>query len=229
MKLDILAPFAFLTYYRYSFFCIDFLLFGLFMYSFYHLAYKTMVPEKNKQRFELLRSIVSVSLALQFITYLLLIPSVLFSSKSVFVHAATSVGISGYIFVLFIMIRFFTIVLVSSFLASSWFVLNDENKKTTMLKNWYAVVVAILCVFTFNLCYLLFPSLNTALPLFEWFYNVRNLFIIKSQDRVQKTRMYIAELENMDGYDNTLFEDEWKRTFMNDVPSHDKTDTTPSD
>lgn len=228
MKLDVLAPFAFLTYYRYSFFCVDFILFGLFLYSFYNLTYLYILPQKNSHRFKLLRKFVTIALAVLFVSYILLSFTILFRSKPVFVHAATDLGLSGYLFVLFVMIRFITTILIGSLLASTWFVL-ETDEKTVMVKRWYSIVVALFIVFVFNLLYMFSPSLNKALPLYEWFYNVRNLFIIRAPNRVQKTRLCIDQLENIDGYDQTLFEDEWERTFLNYAPSRDRIYTTPSD
>lgn len=216
MNLDVIIPLAFLSYYRYSFFLIDFFIFLWICFGFYQLTYKILpplVPEKKKIKFEWVKNSISILLGLQLICYVLLLPIILLN-KPIFVHIKTEVGFSGYVFVFLIIFRLINIIMVASFLTTCWFLIENKND---YLKRWFLLMAVLLVYYLYTLFYSLFPTLNKALDIYEMFFNIRNLFIVNDPKKKHKTFMYLNQMGCIPDNYYSLYEDEWKRTFKNNV------------
>jgi hypothetical protein len=216
MNLDVIIPLAFLSYYRYSFFLIDFLIFVWICFAYYQLAYKLfppLIPEKKRTKFEWVRNAIGILMALQMLCYFILLLTI-FLKPPILVHIKTEIGFPGYVFVLFVILRLINIIMVASFLASCWFMM--ENKSDDP-KRWFLLVVVLLVYYLFMMFYTVFPTLNKALSIYEMFFNIRNLYIVNDPKKKFKTFGYLQQMGCIPDNYYTLYEDEWNRTFKNGV------------
>jgi len=216
MNLDVIIPLAFLSYYRYSFFLINFFIFAWVCFGYYQLTHKflpPLIPEKKRTKFEWVRNIIGIMMALQMMCYFLLFP-IVFLKNPILVHIRTEVGFSGYVFVFFVILCLINIIMVASFLTTCWLLIGDKGDD---LKRWFLLVAVLLVYYLFMLFYTLFPTLNRALRIYEMFFNIRNLFIVNDPKKKHKTFMYLQKIGCIPDNYYTLYEDEWKRTFKNGV------------
>jgi hypothetical protein len=80
------------------------------------------------------------------------------------------------------------------------------------------VLMAVLLLFyLWTLFYMLFPTLNKALDIYELFYNIRNLYLVNDKEKKYKTFLYLEYFGCVPPTYRDLYEDEWKRTFHNPV------------
>jgi hypothetical protein len=216
--MNVLIQLAFLSYYRYSFFLVDFLLFLWICFGFYHLTYKVLpllIPEEKQEKFEWVRKTLTVLLGTQMCFYVFLLLVLLFR-KPLLIHFKTKAGISGFVFVMLVIFRLVNIMMVSAFLACCWMFLEDQEK-TMYVKRWFLLIAVLLLYYLWTLFYMLFPTMNKALEIHELFYNIRNLYIVKDREKKYKTFLYLQQFGCVPSSYSTLYEDEWKRTFQNPV------------
>lgn len=216
--MNVLIQLAFLSYYRYSFFLMDFLIFLWICFGFYHLMYKVLplfVPEQKQEKYEWVRKALTISLGIQMFCYLFLLPVLLFQ-KPLMIHFRSRAGISGFVFVVLVIFRLINIIMTAAFLASCWILL-EEQEKTPYLKRWFALMVVLLLYYLWTLFYMLFPTMNKALDIYELFYNIRNLYLVNDPEKKYKTFLYLEHFGCIPPSYTSLYEDEWKRTFHNPV------------
>lgn len=216
--MNVLIQLAFLSYYRYSFFLMDFLIFLCICFGFYHLTYKVLplfVPEKKQVKYKWVRKALTISLGVQMFCYLFLLPVLLFQ-KPFMIHFRASAGISGFVFVVLVIFRLINIIMVASFLTCCWMFL-EEQDKTPYIKRWFALMVVLLLYYLWTLFYMLFPTMNKALDIYELFYNIRNLYLVNDPEKKHKTFLYLEQFGCIPPSYTTLYEDEWKRTFHNPI------------
>lgn len=216
--MNVLIQLAFLSYYRYSFFLMDFLIFLWICFGFYHLMYKVLplfVPETKQEKYEWVRKALTISLGVQMFCYLFLLPVLLFQ-KPLMIHFRSRAGISGFVFVVLVIFRLINIIMLASFLACCWMFL-EEQDKTPYLKQWFALMVVLLIYYLWTLFYMLFPPLNKALDIYELFYNIRNLYLVNDPEKKYKTFLFLENFGCIPPSYSSLYEDEWKRTFHNPV------------
>lgn len=216
--MNVLIQLAFLSYYRYSFFLVDFLLFLWICFGFYHLTYKVLpllIPEDKQEKFEWVRKTLAVLLGTQMCFYVFLLLVLLFR-KPLLIHFKTKAGVSGFVFVMLVIFRLVNIMMVSAFLACCWTFLEDQEK-TMYVKRWFLLMAVLLLYYLWTLFYMLFPTMNKALEIHELFYNIRNLYIVKDREKKYKTFLYLQQFGCVPSSYSTLYEDEWKRTFQNPV------------
>lgn len=215
MNLDVIVPMAFLSYYRYSFFFVDFLVFLITFFTFYQLTYhKLQIPEEKLRKYQLIRKTILILFGSQLVCYLVILLS-LFFQKPLLLTIKTDVGISGYVFVIMIMLRLVTIMMTSAFLISCWR-LTGENH-TRAIKQWFLFLFILLIYSLWTLFYMIFPSFNKALSIYEMFYNIRNLYIVNDPQKKQKTFEYLGQMGCIHPAYYPLYQHEWKRTFKNAV------------
>lgn len=198
MKPDVLIPLAYLSYYRHQFFAVDLVVFLSIFYIFYHITQYETSPVKD---------FIMTTLFLQLVLSTIMFFWI-FSMKPIMVHLKTKT-MSGYVFVLMIIMRIINIMLVLGFLIMFWSSLKEGYKK------WLVVLSVLLIYYTYSLFYLLFPSLNKALTIYEMFYNIRNLFITNDPDKKQKTMAYLRQMKHVPEKFHDLFRHQWQRTFKN--------------
>lgn len=216
MNLDIMISLAFLSYYRYSFFCLDFIIFMIGMMVYYHLTYKllpSIIPEEKKKKYNWIRKMLSFLLGVQIFCYLFMFLMIL-PQKPVFVNKNTDIGIMGFLFVIMIICRFITIIMLITFLMSCWWMI--EKKDRWMIQKWYTVFSLFIVYYVYILFYMLFPTWNKALMIYELFYNIRNLYITKDPQKMEKTISYLQTICIPTNY-YPLYEYEWKRTFKDQI------------
>jgi hypothetical protein len=217
MNLDVMISLAFLSYYRYSFLGMDFLIFltGLILYSYFTYrilpTYLQSMEEKKRKKYEAVRNILSVLLGTQLICYLFLFLLIL-PYPSIFIHLRANMGFVGMVYVLMMLVRVLIIILWSAFFLMCWFQL-DQKK----LVPWYLVLFLFVVYSLMIVCFLLFPAWNKALAIYEIFYNIRNLFLTKDPAKKEKTMLYLQSMGCIPNSLVSLYQDEWKRTFKNQV------------
>lgn len=205
---------AFLSYYRYSFFCMDFIIFLMGMLVYRHITstiLPSLLPEEKQPRYVWIRNITYFLIMLQLICFLVLFVSIL-PHKPIFIHEKASIGIYGFFFVLMVVLRFVLIIMTTALLFICWFMTKKEKK---LLLRWYIVIGLFLVYFTYMTFYILFPSLNKALLIYELFYNIRNLYITKDKQKTEKTILYLEKFKCIPNKYTSLYHEEWKRTFKN--------------
>jgi len=216
--MNVLIQLAFLSYYRYSFFLVDFLVFLSICFGFYHLTYKVLpllIPEEKQEKFEWVRKTLTVFLGIQLCCYVFLL-LVLLLQKPILIHFKTNAGVSGFVFVMLVIFRLINIMMVAAFLACCWMLLKDPEK-TMYLKRWFLLMAVLLLYYLWTLFYMLFPSMNKALDIYELFYNIRNLYIVKDREKKYKTFLFLQQFGCVPPSYSTLYEDEWNRTFQHPV------------
>lgn len=217
--MKVLYQLAFLSYYRYSFFLMDVLLFLWIGFGFYHLTYKILpqfIPETKQVRWERARKVLSVSLIVQLCCIFFLV-LVLFVRKPILVHFQTNAGISGVVFVVWMVLRLINTLLVGSFLASCWMFLDKDAKTTIMVQRWFVFMTVLLVVSLWSMTYMLSPRLNRALRIYEMFYHIRNLYLIRDPEKKYKTFLFLQQQGCIPPAYFSLYRDEWKRTFKGQV------------
>lgn len=218
MNLDIIITLAFLSYYRYSFFLPDFLVFGLIAFSFYHLTYQLlppMVPEKFRTKYEWFRKVLSGMLASQMFCYVVMIPFIFFQ-KPLMIHMKTTSGFLGFVLVILIILRLMNTLMLVGFLVCCWQLL-DKKDRTYPITRWFVLMIVLVLYYLWTLFYMLFPSLNKALDIYEMFYNIRNLYITNDPKKKYKTFQYLQKIKCIPNSYYPLYMDEWKRTFHNRI------------
>lgn len=215
MNLDVIISLAFISYYRYSFLGVDCIIFLMGVLVYYQLTYKKIplvIPEQKKKKYIWVRNTISILLAIQLLFYFIfLIPQ-----KPILIHRNTDVGILGVVFVLMVICRFLTIIMLSSLLVSCWFMIEKKQDRIP-LRNWYIVISVFIVYYLYILFYMLFPDWNKALSVYELFYNIRNLYITKDPQKTEKTILYLQSMKCIPIQYYSLYEEEWKRTFKNQV------------
>lgn len=232
--MNVLLQLAFLSYYRYSFFLMDVLLFLWIGVGFYYLTYKVLpqsVPETKQARLEGARRVLTVSLILQLCCVLFLMLSLL-PRKPILVHFRASTGVSGVVFVVWMILRLVNTLLVGSFLASCWMFLGKDA--TTTVRRWFVFMAVLLLVSVWSMFYMLFPAMNRALGIYEMFYHIRNLYLVQDPEKKYKTFLFLQQHGCIPPPYMSLYKDEWKRTFrgrvmepLECVPSHGMDGTRP--
>lgn len=202
MKLDIIIPLAYLSYYRYSFFVADLVIFLVIFYLFYHITDNPM------KKYSPMRDVILRMLSMQAILCVVML-FIIFSRKPILVHTKTDIRTIGFLFVLTTILRIANIMMITGFLITYWNPLKEDKKK------WLILLCALLLYYAYNLFYLLFPTINRALIIYEMFYNIRNLFITNDPDKKQKTMSYLRQMRCIPKSIYPLFRDEWARTFKN--------------
>lgn len=216
MKLDVLLPLAYLSYYRHSFFSVDMIVFLLICLVFYHITYKqlpqksSLLDETMMKKYKMLRALLVRLLILQLICVFSLWLWVI-SQKPLLVHAQAGIGFFGYIFVFIVILRIVNIMLMIGFLITYRSLLDED----ITVKRLSYVLCILLLFYTFQLFYLLFPTLNRALTVYEMFYNIRNLVITNDPNKKQKTIAYLRQMECIPSRFYPLYKQEWARTFKN--------------
>lgn len=209
---DVMFPLAFLSYYRYSFFLTDFIVFLLVCLVYHHLTYKispVFIPEEKKTKFEWIRKIISLLLGIQLLCYIVMTP-IIFFNKPLFVHLNTETGFLGFVFVLMVVFRLINIMFIISFIVCCW----DNNVQQ---QRWSFLLMVLLSYYLYMLFYILFPTMNRALGVYEMFYNIRNLHIINDPKKKYKTFQYLQQSNCIPDVYMPLYEYEWSRTFKNNI------------
>lgn len=221
MKQDILIPLAFLSYYRYTYFLVDITTFFLISYCSYQVFYKELpkslqiqIPLKSLQHFENIRKIVSYLFIAQWVCYLLLFVIVLFN-KPFFIHQKTDLWFSSFLFISLNLLRVVnTIMLLSFVMVVLW---KHRNNLDVHTKKYLFLIICLILFYLWMLLYLWMPSFNRALKLYEIFYNIRNLYIHSDPQKKYKTFKYIQQIGCVPEQYETLYYDEWKKTFKGPV------------
>lgn len=219
---------AFLSYYRYSFFLMDVLLFLWIGFVFYYLAYRLLpqiVPPTKQARFGRARKILTASLGVQMCCVVFLVLCLL-PHKPILVHFQASAGVSGFMFVVWMILRLANTLWVGSFLASCWMFL-DKDTKTITIRRWFVFMAVLWIASLGSMSYMLFPALNRALRIYEMFYHIRNLYLVDDPEKKYKTFLFLQQQGCVPPSYLSLYRDEWKRTFRGRVmepldcaPSH---------
>lgn len=216
--MNIIIQLAFLSYYRYSFFLMDVVLFVWICFGYYHLTYKILplfTPDSKKNKFDRVRNILSICLGVQMFCSLFLLCAIVLQ-KTPMVHFRSNAGVSGFLFVVLVIFRVINIVMVSSFLASCWMFLPTQDK-IPYLTRWFLLMAALLLYSLGTLFYMLFPSMNKALDIYQLFYNIRNLYLVDTADKKYNTFLYLQQFGCIPPSYMDLYQHEWKRTFHNPV------------
>jgi hypothetical protein len=85
------------------------------------------------------------------------------------------------------------------------------------VKRWFLLMAVLLAYYLWTLFYMIFPSMNKALDIYEMFYKIRNLYIQNDNKKKYKTFMILQQTGCIPENYLSLYEDEWKRTFRNPV------------
>lgn len=215
MNLDIMISLSFVSYYRYRFLLMDFLIFLvgwlLYLYFTYKILPSHWQEKKQRAKYEVIRDMLSFFLGIQFVCYWFLFLLILPYPPRL-VHFRAPMGFVGIVYVIMLLIRVVIILLWSAFLMICWLQTRPTQIKTT---GWYLVLFLFVLYFFFILCFLMFPHWNKALVVYEVFYNIRNLYLTKDPARKEKTMLYLQSMSTPSSC--SLFRDEWKRTFKNQV------------
>jgi hypothetical protein len=128
------------------------------------------------------------------------------SQKPILVHAHADLGLLGHLFVVVVILRFVNILLMAGFLATY---------RSFLPRGWALLLWVLLLSHAGMVFYLLFPTLNRALTLYEMFYHIRNMVLDHDPNKKQKTYAYLRGMACVPPRFYPLYEDEWARTFKN--------------
>lgn len=216
--MNVLLQLAFLSYYRYSFFLVDLLIFLLILFGFYHLIYKILpplVPENKKEKYEWVRNALSILLGIQLGGYLFLM-LLLLPRKPILVHFRASAGLAGFVLVLLIILRLINTLMVAAFMTTCWMFLGKENR-TTYVRRWFILMGILLLYYLWTMFYMIFPTMNRALRIYEMFYHIRNLYLVNTPQKKYKTFLFLQQHGCIPPSYYDLYRNEWERTFQGPV------------